>query len=460
MGRNSGEPAVRRVIFLGCDLPPYKIVADSPSDDTRAPRLPRDWSLDLVFSDLEGAQRLDEFEAAILPYDAFLVVDRDDGFRFRNDSRDRRLREIVNLFEAGGVVCFLLDRAPRHWVARYTPGMFGDPAAQTLEGDSLFRAYPAAAFLGAFGLELAHEYGQSEPFVHATRGEFQVWLNQWGGARYEIEVTDDEAARGAVPICRVGKDGPLTGCALPCASGHIVVLQWAPGGWPHEELGKAVLELARALVRFRDNVHTEPAAWLSDLTFEKERPLLEERKEVESRLAELDSELKCFADYKSLLYLRDYELERRVPAVLSKFGIRTRTSEGAEEDFRILNDSDEQLAICEVKGLSANVTRQHVGRLDEHRKARGLPDDFPAVLFVNTFTRAASLKEKDQEVPSNVRERAAQDNVIIVRTLDLLRLLDAVDVGRLQPSDLVGIFTTRKGWLQVEPGGAWQTLPK
>jgi hypothetical protein len=114
--------------------------------------------------------------------------------------------------------------------------------------------------------------------------------------------------------------------------------------------------------------------------------------------------------------------------------------------------------ICEVKGVNDNVTKMHVAQVDNHRKQNKLADTFPGLLVVNTLATAKSFREKEQEVHPDVSDRVAQENVLVLRTLDLFWLLDAVDAGQLQPCHLVKVFTSKKGWLKVEPGDACQAL--
>ena len=76
----------------------------------------------------------------------------------------------------------------------------------------------------------------------------------------------------------------------------------------------------------------------------------------------------------------------------------------------------------------------------------GKPDDFPALLVINTFYGSRSLQERDQAIPDDVRRRAVEDNILIVRTLDLIRL---------RQKELSGFAGIKEFLESVRGGGGW-----
>ena len=136
----------------------------------------------------------------------------------------------------------------------------------------------------------------------------------------------------------------------------------------------------------------------------------------------------------------------------SRIGINTKKDEIYEEDFWIIEHNKETL-IIEVKGLDKNLKRQHISQLDEHRAAREKPDDFPALLIVNSFNRARSLKEKDRNISTNEIKKAVRTNILILRTLDLCSAYYLMERKELDPKELLKIIKTERGWLNVTASG-------
>ncbi|NIQ05191.1 MAG: hypothetical protein GWO20_05545 [Candidatus Korarchaeota archaeon] len=122
-------------------------------------------------------------------------------------------------------------------------------------------------------------------------------------------------------------------------------------------------------------------------------------------------------------------------------GIETKRDEIFEEDFWI-KEKDEEKVIVEVKGLDKNVTRLHITKLDEHRIAREKPDEFPAVLIVNTFNRADSLEEKDKAISPNEIRKAVKTNILLIRTLDLCNYYYLIQKENFTSTQLHDLFKT------------------
>ena len=169
---------------------------------------------------------------------------------------------------------------------------------------------------------------------------------------------------------------------------------------------------------------------------------------AQKRVKDLNEELSKFDEFKKILYLGDYELEKQVPIFLDSIGILTRREERFIEDFWIL-ESDRKLAICECKGLKKNLTRGLLAKLEHHRGEYGLPDDFPAVMIVNTFLSAISLKQKRRQIEKKEITKAMNDHLLIIRTIDLVFAYDQILRGSLTTQELLTLLKTEVGWLEI-----------
>ena len=79
-----------------------------------------------------------------------------------------------------------------------------------------------------------------------------------------------------------------------------------------------------------------------------------------------------------------------------------------------------------------------------------MPADFPSILVINTHIKnARSIDEKDQQIATEQIKHAVKNNVLILRTLDLLRLLNLKFNRDIQKNQIISLLTTNAGWLKV-----------
>jgi hypothetical protein len=209
--------------------------------------------------------------------------------------------------------------------------------------------------------------------------------------------------------------------------------------------------LARGVFTYLSaNAEQEPQ-WAKSYVFAREAPIQDKLRRAEERVRKLRSELASFEALRTVLWQREYRLRQSVSSFVNKLGMETR-QEVSEEDSWITRDGKD-IVMVEVKDMNGNVTRQDIGKVGEHRKARGLPDDFPALLVANTFATLQSITAKDKHIEPTVCRAAADDHILVMRTLDLARLYDLISSGQLQVNMLQDILSQEAGWLMVESTG-------
>lgn len=206
---------------------------------------------------------------------------------------------------------------------------------------------------------------------------------------------------------------------------------------------------------------THPIA--DDFEFSAEGVLASEHTDLLGRLSEIEASRAAFQSRKSILFLRDRPLQSIVPKWIEEnLGIATEQIEGKNEDFWLLSDDPpNRIAIGEIKGLSANVRKQHVTMLVQHRQENDLPEDYPSLLVMNTFANASSVHEKDKErVSPDVVKWASKNNVLIIRTLDLVRIADFHEQGQLTSEEVLSKLMGNSGWLRANREGELAVLHK
>jgi hypothetical protein len=63
------------------------------------------------------------------------------------------------------------------------------------------------------------------------------------------------------------------------------------------------------------------------------------------------------------------------------------------------------------------IERPELSKVDSHRRDAGYANDFPALIIANTFRARESIDERDEAFPPNIISRAAEDHILIVRSL-------------------------------------------
>ena len=206
--------------------------------------------------------------------------------------------------------------------------------------------------------------------------------------------------------------------------------------------------LLESIEKYRPRIQYEPPNWLNSYYFSKEAPIISEIEGFQKEIDNRKERLKSYSRLKEVLWLRDNELVDSIINMFKVLGIETKKDEIYEEDFWITESNVESI-IVEVKGLNKNVTRIHINKLENHREARGKPDDFPTLLSVNTFNNAQTVDEKDQAISPNEIKRAVRNNILIIRTIDLCNAYSLIQENKLTSEQLLELIKTETGWLKI-----------
>ena len=118
-------------------------------------------------------------------------------------------------------------------------------------------------------------------------------------------------------------------------------------------------------------------------------------------------------------------------------------------EFYLTLRNNREVAICECKALKKNLTRGELAKLEHHRGEHNLPDDFPAVMIVNIFLSATSLKQKQRQIERKEITKAVHDHLVIIRTIDLVFAYDQISRGLLTTQRLLTLLKTEVGWLEI-----------
>ncbi len=213
--------------------------------------------------------------------------------------------------------------------------------------------------------------------------------------------------------------------------------------------------LSEALVSIVNKLEYEIPEWVMAFKFSEE-DLIEERKDILiSEIRQINERMGILNNFKrSLLSDGDLLVESVTHIFENGFGFRVDNFDEYREDLKILGTNGSPIIFCEVKGTNTGVKREHVNQADSHRERAELPDDFPTLLIINTHIKnSRNLTEKDKVVPSEQVKHAARNNVLIVRTFDLLMLLKLMLSSKITQNEVIALLLKKDGWLRVSENG-------
>ena len=217
--------------------------------------------------------------------------------------------------------------------------------------------------------------------------------------------------------------------------------------------------LAGALISYRNKLLVEIPEWVNVFRFPDEILLLERKAALCEDLRLVEEKILATQRIKNVLFLDGDRLVEEVANALSSgLGLLTSVDEKYREDLTIVGEDGKPLMFVEIKGTNRGVKREHINQADSHRERAGLAPDFPTVLIVNTHIRNARCgDEKDIEIATEQVQHAERNRVLIVRTLDLVRLVAIAKSGRISVDDILELLITKVGWLRVD-SDKWEVV--
>jgi hypothetical protein len=174
--------------------------------------------------------------------------------------------------------------------------------------------------------------------------------------------------------------------------------------------------------------------------------------ELEAEIQALEKTLVDSRRAKRILYLKDAELEHEVVRfMVEELKLPVRAPQGNGGGFWVGRGSEPAWCMGEVVSVeSGNVTKEHLAQVMVHRARAGKPDASPALLVANTFENGQAMEERDQPVSPEVVRRAVEDHIVVVRTLDLVRLWHRASNGFPAAEQLAEALESGGGWFEVD----------
>jgi len=397
----------------------------------------------LTFEPYGTKCRFDEFDCIILFQGIFESFSwRDSGYlgerylacQCDKDELDKRNKELSLLLKKGGFACFLLcDK-------------FIDSGRGSYASTDLCKIYLNAQ---SFYRE---NFDNRYTHLDVKRPEFENFLGRYGAAcSYFRNYNDGRKWR---VIAELGNQ--IVGFILWNSVFFVPTL--IPEN-DKDIIEEYFISLAEALISVQKKLMFEIPSWVDSFEFSDEEGLKNENdtlmKEVEDNIEKLQE----FRAFKKALISSGEVLVDSVINIFEKgFEFSLDTKDELREDLKILDDVGKPIVFVEVKGTNTSVKREHINQCDSHREQADLPLNFPSILVINTHIKnARNIDEKDQELAVEQIKHAAKNNVLILRTLDLLRLLSLKFDRDIPKNEIISLLSINSGWLKVSKD-KWEVI--
>lgn len=342
---------------------------------------------------------------------------------------DLREREFYTAIKRGSTVVFLLH---------YLPKRVGFQEFD--KNADLFTRIAAS-----LGIEW-HCHERPIPYIESLAPEFSEYVSRFGAGYVTLSHEGDDK-EFLKPIC--GRVDQIFGAVV--AEKLFLLPSVVPQSG--EQVQQIVTAAISAANCYRKRVSREIPAWAHEFGFTEEKRRHAELESLQRQVLALETEIDRYREWKAALCLQSEALVDVVVKLLDRFfGLCVVVDEKRVEDATLRDGRDSILAVFEIKGVKGNFSRANVGQVDAHRERLGLPADTPGVLIMNTMMSADSLQAKDEAPHPDIIKKAVMEHVVLLRTIDLLRLAAAAEAGRFDRQCFRQAILSESGWLKWEDG--------
>lgn len=373
--------------------------------------------------------RFEDYDLIVMFAGSFEEHTTDSGLRPRfkyQRELDARDREFWTCFRKGRTFVFLLSDL-----------LFDDNIPGTID---LFRRV----------MKKVPAYWHNIPAdgsLHCKIDDFASYIEKYGIAYSQARFTDYRFGKYSVSYISGGEDN----ATAFIATDQVFVLPARVPNSYEDALDMAALATCNVL-QYLERVSTRLPEWSREFEFSREEGSRKARDEAQVAVKQTSEALADYETRKRALCCQSDPLVAVVGDLLRNiFELHIDGDDRKRmEDLRILDEQGKVVALIEVKGISGNLKSRDVGQANLHRDRQDFPSTTPSILILNTFLKATSLEEKDQPPNQEQIKYAARQNVLVMRTLDLLRFVDLVERGIATPQQFYDVVMSDNGWLRVD----------
>jgi hypothetical protein len=395
------------------------------------------------YSDLPG---LSDYDLVLLDYSAFLGEIDHYSPNVYSTQQEIFEKQMLGALDRGTSFCILHydENVPIADKYNYQNGMDEDDIKKCNRSQIGFR------WLYRFDIR---PYRADNPILNSMpiRSEFKPFQDRWGASKnYFRPFQDGEFNDVIVPM----SEGFALGFSLSYRRGKLIYMPCQRDYNRPHSIAESLRVLINGLITYMSRSSIEVPEWGQGSLFSQEAILDAKLAELNSEVEKLIESLDLYRKAKGLAFLREYHFEDAVPRFfISHFGIQTERNEKYKEDFWILDDEGEKIVIAETKSRSRGMKKSVIYSIYNHREANELDESFPALLVINAHLNANSWKGKIRPIAPQEYKVAVSHNILIARIEDLLFAWDAISEGQISKDELIKVFISENGWLEVGKEG-------
>ena len=391
-------------------------------------------NIELVFAEFKSKEKFQTYDGVIMFQGIWAKWKQSSDYSVsenyltdvQNDELRKRVKQLQQLLKNGGFVCFLMGKM------RYN--------------DFDLSKYVISWFPSSYYNAIA-----DNEFVKANYDELKKYIDNYGVAKTTF------SHHGDIDFKVLASTENYDGNVGVCFERQIFFLPCHAPDRKEEDVVELFKTLVPSLVSLFKKINQELPDWISNYKFKLEEELISERKELHEKLSSITERLITFEKYKQVIAYSGEPLRTSISFLLSEgFGFSINMDDDLKEDLKIMSsERDPQknkvLALIEVKGVNGNVDREAVNQVDSHRERGGYKSSMAGILIANTFIKTAnSIKAKDKPVNAEQVQHAYRNNVLIIRTIDLIRALNLCLVDKDAISKFKQHLFSDCGWLEVK----------
>lgn len=173
--------------------------------------------------------------------------------------------------------------------------------------------------------------------------------------------------------------------------------------------------------------------------------------DLEAEIERLKAQIVAAREARKIMFYSGDELKMETIRFFSEMlGCPAQRADDVGDFWLVAEAVGEAWCFGEVaESENGNASKDLLAQLIINRAKAGKSDDYPAILVVNTYFGKESTEDRDQAIPEDIRRRAAEDNILVVRTLDLVRLKQKEDSGFPGIKEFLESIRAGGGWYEV-----------
>ncbi|MFB0518839.1 MAG: hypothetical protein ACETWC_06100 [Acidobacteriota bacterium] len=329
----------------------------------------------------------------------------------------QREHEIANILTSGGWVIFLM-------------GEVIDKITWTLKKNAQFEYFKIFGWFEEENKDLCEIFlsrYKMDPIplnfstldINIKQDEFKEYIQKWGASKTVLKLHSKDNQEHKI---LAEASGNIVGVEF---QSQIFFLPFHTLDFTEDSLVKITKELTSAVCDYVQRRRVEVPEWTNKFKFENESKAEKELKKVISNRNILQKEISLWRGYKGILVQSGDILKNTIVGILRNFfGLKVNDIEELMEDATIENEKNEPIVFVEVKGTKSGIKRQHINQIDTNREKRNYDEHFPGLLIINNQMYVIGIEERlKTTVAKDVIRHAKANNVLILRTVDLLFLM-------------------------------------